>query len=412
MQKQISPIEDDLEPSSFSWVREPEFTPPGEDGGLDACLSHEFSIPRIGELKSLLEIFLANIVSTVNASAGVVQLTPSDGRILKVISASDIPSALQSEAENCIEMNCASSQETSERVPFLTQDLSKRNLFLFVNCEYCRFKSRVSAQLEATNPILPPLGSLTLFFDRPEELTAQTLDTISAFSKVMNSTIEHTHINREAKRVELLNERIEIANDIHDSVAQTLTYARMRMSLLREAVLTNDVEKASRYVSDLDEALEIGQRNTRSIISDHRCELNHSGLSASLHDLINEFDSHHEIAIEYHNHLIDLELPLEYEIQVYHIVQEALNNIARHSGASHARLVVQERFGYFVFTIEDNGSGACTFTPVEGHYGMKIMQERAARVGGKIEVRSAPGLGTQVQLFFPQPSLDWRSGNE
>ncbi|MDP2806086.1 MAG: histidine kinase [Gallionellaceae bacterium] len=406
------PIEDELEPSSFSWVREPDFTPPGEDGGLDACLAHEFSIPRAGELKSLLEIFLTNIVSTVKAKAGVVQLTPTDGRILKVISSTDIPSDLQTAAESCIEMNCASSQETSERIPFLSHDFSKRNLLLFVNCEYCRFKSRVSAQLEATNPALPPLGSLTLFFDRPEEITPQILDTISAFSKVMNITIEHTHINREAKRVELLKERIDIANDIHDSVAQTLTYARMRMSLLREAVLANDVEKATKYVSDLDEALEIGQRNTRTIISDHRCELNHRGLSASLHDLISEFHSRHEIAIEYHNNLIDLELPLEYEIQVYHIVQEALNNIARHSGASHARLFVEERFGYFVFTIEDNGSGACTFTPVEGHYGMKIMRERAAHIGGKIEVRGAAGLGMQVQLFFPQPSLDWRAENE
>jgi two-component system nitrate/nitrite sensor histidine kinase NarX len=412
MQKQIFPIEDELEPNSFLWVREPDFTPPGEDGGLGACLAHEFSHPRIGELKSLLEVFLENIVATVHATAGIVQLTPPDGRTLQIISSTGVSSELQAEAENCISMKCTTHQEGTKHGHLHHTDFNSRNLKLHAQCAECHFASRVSAQLEASNSTLLPFGTLTLFFDQPKKVTALTLDTIAAFSKVMNSTIEHTHINREAKRVELMKERIEMANDIHDSIAQTLTYARMRVSLLREAVLSNDVEKASKYVHDLDEALDIGQQNTRELISDHRCELNHSGLPAALHDLIGEFHSRYEIAIEYHNHLIDLELPLEYEIQVYNIVQEALTNIARHSGASHARLFVDQRFGYYVFTIEDNGSGACTFTPVEGHYGMKIMQERATQIGGKINFRSTAGLGTQVQLFFPQPSLDWSTVNE
>jgi two-component system nitrate/nitrite sensor histidine kinase NarX len=97
---------------------------------------------------------------------------------------------------------------------------------------------------------------------------------------------------------------------------------------------------------------------------------------------------------------------------VYNIVHEALNNIARHSGATHARLFVDASFGYHVFTVEDNGVGANTFTPVEGHYGMLIMRERARRIGGEIRVESAAGLGTRVQLFFPEPSFDWRAASE
>jgi len=116
--------------------------------------------------------------------------------------------------------------------------------------------------------------------------------------------------------------------------------------------------------------------------------------------------------LEYHNRLVGLELPLEYEIQTYYIVREALNNIGRHSGATHARLFVDTDFGYYVFTIEDNGSGAHTFTPVEGHYGMMIMRERAHRIGGEIRVDSTSGLGTRVQLFFPEPSPDWRTTDD
>ena len=105
----------------------------------------------------------------------------------------------------------------------------------------------------------------------------------------------------------------------------------------------------------------------------------------------------------------DLDLPLEHEIQTYHIVREALSNIAKHSSASHARLIVDHLCGYYVFTIEDNGVG--TFSPLEGHYGIIIMRERAQRIGGEIKVESTKGLGTCVQLFFPEPELNWRSAH-
>jgi two-component system nitrate/nitrite sensor histidine kinase NarX len=102
----------------------------------------------------------------------------------------------------------------------------------------------------------------------------------------------------------------------------------------------------------------------------------------------------------------DLDLPLEHEIQAYNIVREALSNIAKHSNASHARLIVDHLCGYYVFTIEDNGVG--TFSPVEGHYGIIIMRERAQRIGGEIKVESTKGLGTCIQLFFPEPGTNWR----
>jgi len=97
---------------------------------------------------------------------------------------------------------------------------------------------------------------------------------------------------------------------------------------------------------------------------------------------------------------------------VSHIVKEALTNIATHSGATHARLIVDFSSNYYVFTIEDNGSGGCTFTPVEGHYGMMIMRERAQRIGGEIKVESSKGFGTRVQVYFPEPGSDWRAVNE
>ena len=137
-----------------------------------------------------------------------------------------------------------------------------------------------------------------------------------------------------------------------------------------------------------------------------------SGLLHALQTLVEQFCQRSGIALEYINRVAHLELPLEYEIQVYHIVREALANISAHSDATRARLVVDFTSGYYIFTIKDNGSGGCTFTPVEGHYGMMIMRERAQRIGGAIKVESSKGSGTCVQLFFPEPGADWREANE
>ena len=379
---------------------------------MDTCLKHEFSAPRAGELGTLLKTFLESIIGTVNATAGVVRLLSPDGHTLQIISSAALSAELQEEAENFVELECEVSDNATFGHIVHASDISTCSSRQ--NCRYasCRFQSLVAAPLEA--PISPgiPLGILTVFFDVPREAASRVMNTIAAFTEVMSATIEHTRVNREAGRMERIAARQELANDIHDSLAQTLTYARMRVSLLLEAIRAGNELMSTKYARDLDEALEIGQKSARDLITDFRCEMNHGGLSAALQDITAEFQERNNIVIEYHNRLVDLELPLEHEIQVYHIVREALNNIARHSGATHARLFVDAGFGYYVFTIEDNGSGACTFTPVEGHYGVMIMRERAHRIGGEIKVESAAGLGTQVQLFFPEPSLDWRATNE
>ena len=394
--------------SGFSWVREPSFTPPGVDGGVTACVTQEFTAPRAGELRTLLETFLDSILGTVRATAGVVRVLSPDGRMLEIISSSGLSAELQEEAESFSELDC---EGNDIGLTAHASDIS--NCDSRPNCRHasCRFQSKISAPF-APGSASNPQGLLTIFFDVPCKEADRHMRTIVAFAQMMSATIDYTRINRELKRSERLAARQGIANDIHDSLAQTLIYSRMRVSLLQESVMIGDEGMATKFAHDLDEALEVGQQSLRKLIKDFRCEMNAAGLLTALNEITAEFRERNDIVLEYHNRLVDLELPLEYEIQVYHIVKEALTNIARHSGATHARLFVDANFGYYVFTIEDNGSGASTFAPVEGHYGVMIMRERAQRIGGKLRVESAAGLGTQVQLFFPEPASDWRATNE
>ena len=382
------------------------------DGGVAECLMHESATPRAGALKGLLSDFIEIIIGKAHATAGVVRLLSPDGHTLQTISSAGLSKELQEEAESLIELDCENSDISALGRGAHVSDLMTCEMRQ--NCRYssCRFQSLVSVALESSTQIGVPLGMLTLFFDGPREVAGGALNTVTAFAEMMGAVIEYTRINRAAHRTELLAERRVVANDIHDSLAQTLTFARMRISLLQEAIRTGKESAAAKYAGDIDEALEISQKSARQLIADFRSRLNPGGLLASLDELVVQFRERNSIALEYHNRLVDLALPVEHEIQVYSIVREALNNIGRHSGATHARLFVDSNFGYYVFTVEDNGVGAHTFAPVEGHFGMMIMRERAQRIGGKITVESAIGLGTKVQLSFPEPSSDWRSASE
>jgi two-component system nitrate/nitrite sensor histidine kinase NarX len=400
----------DNSPSAYPWPRDPEFILPHKSGAGDCALSE--SAPRAGELRTLLENCLDIIIGTVNATAGVVRLLSPDGQTMQIISSAGLSAELQQEAEHFVELDCAVRDSATLGHVVHATDISACDARQTCPHATCRFQSLVAAPLEASAASGWPLGILTIFFDVPRESSSHGMNIIAAFAEMMGATIEHTRINRETKRIERMKARQAMANDIHDTLAQTLIYARMRVSVLQEALRSANPELAAQCADDLDEAMEIGQKSARELITDFRGEIDSGGLLTALHDLTRQFRGRNAIALDYHNRLVDLELPLEYEIEVFHIVREALTNVARHSGATHARLFVEACGGYYVFTIEDNGCGSLTFTPVEGHYGVMIMRERAQRIGGEITVDSKIGAGTQVQLSFPAPTLDWRAVND
>ena len=399
-------------PADFSWAKDSGFTPPKIIEGTVAYQTHAPATSMAGDLKPQLEEFLSALAVTVKATSGIVRIfPPPHGQTPQIISSIGFPEELL-EIENNISINCESFGKAATG-----HGISASNLVECKarhGCRYlgCQIKSLIAAPLKSHEHSENQIGFLTLFFDTPQEPSEHVSKTVQAFTKLLGAIVEHNRSNYETKRIDILAERQSISNEIHDSLAQTLVYTRMRTSLLLESLRTGNELMSAKYARDIDDALEISQKTVRELITDFRCHMDPSGLPRALQTMTEQFCLRNNIDLEYINRVAHLELPLEYEIQAFHIVQEALANIATHSGATHARLIVDFISGYYVFTIKDNGSGGCTFTPVEGHYGMMIMRERAQRIGGEIRLESTKGFGTHVQLFFPKPGSDWRAVNE
>ncbi len=347
-----------------------------------------------GEIAVLLEGFLDTIIRSVGANAGAVRVFSPDGSELLIAGAVGLPPELH-ECEGHVQMGCGVCGKAVQEGELYSSDAAdcarlSGSQFFRVGC-----RRVVAMPLEFRGS---RIGVFNLFFDSEREIVDDAASKLHTFAVLIGISLENAKLARENRRMSLMAERQAIANEIHDSLAQTLAFGRMRMTVLQEAVLKQDNALAQKCIDDVNEALDGGKKSVRELITHFRCQMDPLGLRHALQVLATEFSARCGIKMEYSNPVVDFSMPLEHELQVFHIVREVLANIAAHSGASCASLVVSRHNGRYVFTIVDNGAGMSGGDMPDGHYGLTIMRERARRIGAEIEVESVKGSGTRVQL--------------
>jgi two-component system, NarL family, nitrate/nitrite sensor histidine kinase NarX len=377
----------------------------------DALPGHRLAVSAgpPAELEAVIEPMLAAIVRLAGADAGTVRVIASDGMCYEpmvAVGIAGIGSGAHADARSAWCNQCAESRDAGSEC---------------VRNEICgnseRFPADVLGALCKHIVSVPlrhkdcPVGVLNLMFEGERALPDAMTPLLQATGDLLGMTLENARLARENLRIRLTNERQMLANEVHDSLAQGLTYMRMRMSLLRDAIRAADELKAHKYWGDVDDTLGNSQRRLRELITYFRSRMDPQGLLHALSETSSRFLDRTGIALEFVNDAPDLCLPPEREIEVFHIVQESLANICRHAHAKHARLLLSREEGGYAIVVEDDGVGmapssATTDQDDSGHYGVAIMQERARRLGGSVVLRSGPS-GTRVELHFPaRPAQD------
>jgi signal transduction histidine kinase len=199
-------------------------------------------------------------------------------------------------------------------------------------------------------------------------------------------------------------ERGRWARELHDETLQSLAVLRMRLaSALREESPDELHETGQEAVEQIDDEIV----KLRRLITELRpASLDTIGLEAALNALAQQHQQASEIRID-----CEFALPREaeerpaplLETAVYRLVQEALNNVSKHSQAQHAELRVRELASQIEIEISDDGLG---FEPnmVREGFGLVGMRERATLLGGTLRVDSAPGSGTTISAEIPLSS--------
>lgn len=355
---------------------------------------------RAGELWTLIENMLAPIASALEAAGGIVRVISPDGQMLQIAGAAGVPMEI-CEAESIVDAGCGVCGKAAGSGGVYVSETAvctKRSSQYLGNAGCFHV---AAAPLEYHGRVV---GILTLFFQAAEHALEDLAERLSPFTEMMAVALEHGKKNIEERRAQLVDERQAMANEIHDSLSQTLYYGRMRMSLLLNAIREQNNPQALKYAEEVNKTLSSGQKTIREIITHFRCQMDPLGLQYALQTLVEEFRQRTGITLTYRNYIANLELPVEHELQVLHIVREALANVAAHSSATRAELDIEVLDGEYVFTVCDNGTGYSNANK-EGHYGLMIMRERSLRIGGEIEFNSGEGRGSCVRLRFPVPAV-------
>lgn len=264
-----------------------------------------------------------------------------------------------------------------------------------------------------------PIGIFNLFFDHPVRLSVEIRGLLKPIGQLLGLTLENRSLERENSRASLVSARQEMASEIHDSLAQTLAFARMRLPLLEDAIREQDSHRSYRYCNELHQELTRAHRGLRELITHFRAGMDGRGLRRGLREMVERFRETSGITLEYDNHIPDLKLPGESEVQVFFIVQEAFANIRKHANATRARLAVESLGDDIELVVEDNGCGLFAGLPPApcstvdtGFYGLRIMRERAQRFGGRVAFENLPKGGARVRVFVPGQGSGLRGENQ
>ncbi len=232
-----------------------------------------------------------------------------------------------------------------------------------------------------------------------EEWQMQLLE---ALSRHIGIAIGTSHRTEQSRRLSLLEERGVIARELHDSLAQSLSYMKIQVSRL-QAVMGqhNFSQDANTILAELREGLNGAYRELRELLTTFRLKIEGNGLVPTLEKTVAEFSSRGNIPISIDSHLAGCQLSANEEIHIMQIVREALANVIHHSKAAHASVSIEQGEDESISVIiDDDGVGIGAGQSETHHYGMSIMQERARSLGGSFDVQTRAVGGTRIIFRF------------
>jgi len=251
------------------------------------------------------------------------------------------------------------------------------------------------------------LGMLLIETEANHYFEDTEIQLIEVTSQMLALSMGFQAREQEGRRVALLEERAVIARELHDSLAQSLSYMKFQLARLQTNYGPGLLESgASVIVDDMREGLDNAYRELRELLTTFRVQMDVRGLDHVLEETINEFSSRSNLSITLDNRLQECRLTVNEEFHLLHVIREALSNIVRHSGADKVTIsLVLQSTGDVVVTVDDNGIGSAFDESKPHHYGLAIMTERAHCLGGSIEIKPRRLGGTRVRLQF-RPKSD------
>ncbi|MGE5946427.1 MAG: histidine kinase [Betaproteobacteria bacterium] len=245
-------------------------------------------------------------------------------------------------------------------------------------------------------------GTLPIMLRSRDALPVDKLRVIETVGHHVSNALINMRRTEEKHRLAVLEERSVIARELHDSIAQSLSYLKIQVTRLEKSI--DDCTDARVIALELKDGLSTAYRELRELITTFRLRIDERGFGVALQETVAEFSTKIGSEIALRNAVSGIVLSGNEEMHVIRIIREALSNIERHAGAHHAGVEIAVDAGQMLTVrITDDGRGFDPGAVPAHHFGTSIMEDRAHILGGQLDIRSIPGAGTTVTLqFLPQ----------
>lgn len=314
---------------------------------------------------------------------------------------------------------CSIHADSARGMP-LARDDSTVSACAGVDCRTCADGARVTWRTEPGEtgerkvlgiPLVDggvSYGVMPLVLAPGKGLETWQMELAETMGRHVGAALAAAERREEHRRLGVLEERAAIARELHDSLAQSLSYTKIQIARLSAALEGEDDRvRSATVLAELREGVSSAYRELRELLTTFRLGLSEEGFDGTLRDSVAVFERRSGVRAVLANDLLAVELSANEQVHLLQIVREALTNIEHHAHARHAWVSLRRAAGGDIeVSIEDDGVGVGAGSAAHGHFGLAIMRDRAASVSGELTVEGRSPQGTRVRLRFrPQTAF-------
>ncbi|GEM_PF-976151 len=233
-------------------------------------------------------------------------------------------------------------------------------------------------------------------------------DEIGYFGRELNAMAQELeHLLHMRQELAALEERNQLARDLHDSVKQQITAASYQVEAAK-ALLQMDLAAALASLTEAGNLAHAAQQELNAVIFELRpAKLQPGSLVQSLQDYCASWSRINRIEARFQSE-VSWTPDAAVEQELFRFVQEALANVARHSQASLVDILMSKQAGEACLSIQDNGLGFSPGALSEEGFGLHSMRWRIENLGGRISIESQPSQGTRIRAWIPWEQVESR----
>jgi len=261
-----------------------------------------------------------------------------------------------------------------------------------------------SITLSVTHLALSQLTERFTWIMQGYNLTLLIVYTLFCFVAALVPYRINLNIRRRIEREAIIEERRRIAREIHDGVAQSLSYLNLKTKAVSDSVSSQNTVQALTDIGEIRKVVQDTYEDIRESIDQLSTEIRTLPITTALGNYIREFSNNNAIPVKFTAPKSFTRLSPIAELQLLRITQEALTNVRRHSLANEVEVKLKNTSDAIEMMVRDNGQGFNLMDLANappGYHGLNIIKERAEGLGGSLNISTAPGKGAELIISLP-----------